>query len=296
MRKRLLCVLVVAVLLLGVLAGCGDGPSSNPDTNSSGVGSAEPAKPDNSDDTPETGSQSLPEPTPVIPYAEENGLSFSKEKVYTIPAFTFFQDALSGEPTSIDGLSITDVVDSSYTFGDVSVSEADADGMVQMTIPYRLDLTTTVTLDISKFDGQWYLGWGCEAIEVFDYYTGTVVPGEDMSTDDDKPTDISGNAIDITYKDVTYSVSCMESVMQNVDFSDWSHVGGDTYEQQAVVSMDITCAIYMPKEYDGLCLSLYLPGKTEYSRDDEDSSEVTTLLEDVEDINDYVLIRVSDLM
>ena len=66
--------------------------------------------------------------------------------------------------------------------------------MVQMTIPYRLDLTTTVTLDISKFDGQWYLGWGCEAIEVFDYYTGTVVPGEDMSTDDDKPTDISGNA------------------------------------------------------------------------------------------------------
>lgn len=28
----------------------------------------------------------------------------------------------------------------------------------------------------------------------------------------------------------------MESVTQNVDFSDWSHVGGDTYEEQAVVA------------------------------------------------------------
>ena len=37
-------------------------------------------------------------------------------------------------------------------------------------------------------------------------------------------------------------------------------------------------------------------GTTEYQEDKEDSSEVTTLLEDVEDINNYALIRVSDLM
>lgn len=296
MKNRVLCVLVVAVLLLGVLAGCGGGPSSSPDISSPGVGSAEPAKPDNSNDTPETDSQSLPEPTPVIPYAEENGLSFSKGRDYTIPAFAFFQNASSGEPTSIDGLSVTDVVDANYTIGDISVSEADADGMVQMTIPYRLDFTITVTLDISKFDGQWSSRWRCEDIDLFDYYTGTVIPDKTLSTNDDKPTDIGENAIDITYKDITYPVSCMESMTQNVDDSDWSHVGGDIYEQQTVVSMDATLTVHMPKEYDGLCLHLYLPGITEYSEDKEDSSEITTLLEDVEDINDYVLIRVSDLM
>lgn len=296
MRKRLLCVLIFAVLLLGVLTGCGGGPSSNPDTNSSGVGSAEPAKPDNSDDILETGSQSLLESTPVIPYAEENRLSFSKGKDYTIPAFTFFQDALSGEPTFIDGLSITDVVDASYTIGDISVAEANVDGMVQMTIPYRIDFTTTVTMDISKFDDQFYLGWRVSPFGVFDYYTGIVIPDKSLSTNNDKPTDVMENAIDITYKDVTYSVSCMESMTQNVDFSDWSHVGGDTYEEQAVVSMDVVYTVYIPQEYDGLCLGLHLPGRTEYTELNEDFSEITTLLEGVEDINDYALIRVSDLM
>lgn len=174
MRKRLLCVLVAAALLLGVLAGCGGGPSSSLDTSSQGVGSAEPAKPDHSDDTPETGGQSLPEPTLVIPYAEENGLSFSKEKDYTIPVLTFFQDSSSGEPTSTDGLSVTDVVDANYTIGDISVSEADADGMVQVSIPYQLDFTTTVTQDMWRSMGlksgvilSTQLTWGLSRTTLF---------------------------------------------------------------------------------------------------------------------------------
>lgn len=245
----------------------------------------------------EIGGQFPLEPTPS--YSEANGLSFTKEKNFTAPAFTFFQDTLSGEPTSINGLSVTDVVDANYTFGEISISEADADGMVQMTIPCRIDFSTTVTQDISKYDGRWYLGWSGESYELFDYYTGTVIPSKILSTNDDTPTDIGENTIDITYKDIVYPVSCMESMTQNVDFLDWIHVGGDAYEEQVVISMDITCTVYMPKEYDGLCLSLYLPGKTEYTENREELSEVHTLLEGLDEgetISDYALIRVSDLM
>lgn len=44
MKKRLLCVLVAAVLLIGVLAGCGDSPSDSPNSDKPGVGSTEPEK------------------------------------------------------------------------------------------------------------------------------------------------------------------------------------------------------------------------------------------------------------
>lgn len=239
------------------------------------------------------------ESTEVTPYAEANGLSFSKAKSYTIPAFTFLRDTPNGEPISIDGLSITDVVDASYTIGDISISEADANGIVQMTIPYRIDFTTTLTMDISKFVGQFNWGWQCQSISLFDYYTGIVIPGKTLRTNTGKPTNIFENAIDITYKDVTSPVSCMVSVTQNINQLGWVPMGGNTSEQQMVVSMDAVCTIYMLKEYDGLCLCLYLPGWTEYKKPKEEFSETTTLLEKMEDgenISDYVLIRVSDLM
>ena len=48
-----------------------------------------------------------------------------------------------------------------------------------------------------------------------------------------------------------------------------------------------------------MCLYLYLPGKTEYTENREELSEVHTLLEGLDEgetISDYALIRVSDLM
>lgn len=44
MKKRLLCVLVAAVLLIGVLASCGDSPSDSSNSDKPGVGSTEPEK------------------------------------------------------------------------------------------------------------------------------------------------------------------------------------------------------------------------------------------------------------
>ena len=51
MKKRLLCVLVAAVLLIGVLAGCGDSPSDSSNSDKPGVGSTEPEKLDKGDQT-----------------------------------------------------------------------------------------------------------------------------------------------------------------------------------------------------------------------------------------------------
>ena len=50
MKKRLLCVLVIAVLLLGVLTGCGGGPSGSSNSDKPEVGSARPDKSGNTDD------------------------------------------------------------------------------------------------------------------------------------------------------------------------------------------------------------------------------------------------------
>lgn len=246
----------------------------------------------------EIGGQFPLEPRPIIPYAEENGLSFTKEKGYTVPVFTCFTDPSGGEPTTIGGLSITNVVDASYTIGDISVSEADADGMVQMTIPYHFDFTTTVTQDMSyefEGDGRFYTSCRYTLFSLFDYYTGTNFPAKSLHGDAD-----TTNAIEIAYKDVTYPVSYTLSKTGSDHYSDWDiDMDNQTAECQNAWSVDVIYTISMPKEYDGLCLYLYLPGMTEYKEPTDEIPEVTTLLEsldDGEDISDYALMRVSDLM
>ena len=245
------------------------------------------------DETP--GPDATESPEPVIPYAEANGLSFSKEKSYTLPAFTYLVDMSSGEPISINGVSISGVVDASYTFGDISVTEADADGMVQMIIPYHVDFTTTVTDDFT-FEGDYGYNWGCVNAGVFDYYTGTVIPTNGTLYGDS----ILENAIDITYQDVTYPIAYTRNMTAHDDLSDWVNVGGGIYELQITVAADFTYTIYMPKEYDGLCLLLSLSGQTERPEDREDSSDIGYLLDAVEeageDINNLVLMRVSDFI
>ena len=75
-------------------------------------------------------------------------------------------------------------------------------------------------------------------------------------------------------------------------------MGNGTATCQNGWTVDVVYTISMPKEYDGLCLSLYLPGKTEYTENREELSEVHTLLEGLDEggtISDYALIRVSDL-
>ena len=245
----------------------------------------------------EIGGQFPLEPTPS--YSEANGLSFTKERSFTAPVFSYFRDPVSGEPTSIGGLSITDVVDATYTIGDISISEADADGMVQMTLPYHFDFTNIVTQDIYhevEGDGRFFPSCKYTLFSVFDYYTGTVFPAKTLS--DDNP-DLT-NTIDITYKDVTYPISYTLSQETNDTYSDWDvDMGNGTAECQNAWSIDVIYTLSMPKEYDGLCLYLYLPGKTEYTENREELSEVHTLLEGLDEgetISDYALIRVSDLM
>lgn len=240
------------------------------------------------------------EPTPVIPYAEANGLSFAREKSYTAPAYIYFRDPSSGEPASIDWLSVVNVADATFTIGDISVSEADADGMVQMTLPYRLDFTTTVTQgDIYaevEGDGMFYTACQYTLFNIFDYYTGTVFPAKSLHGSNADTT----NAVDITYKDVTYPVSYTLSQTTSDSYSDWDiDMGNGTAECQNTWSIDVTYTISMPKEYDGLCLYLFLPGRTEYKEPREELPETIPLLESLEDgetINDYALIRVSDLV
>lgn len=52
MKKRLVCVLATAALLLGILTGCGGGPANGSDSGKMGVGSSKPDKGDHTNDDP----------------------------------------------------------------------------------------------------------------------------------------------------------------------------------------------------------------------------------------------------
>lgn len=302
MREKILAMFLVAVMAFSLLSlsacgGAGESPSPDATESPADTASPEPSEAPKPSETPEP--SEVPEPSespePAVPYAEANGLSFSKEKSYTVPAFTFLWDPTTEEPVSVDGLSITGAVDASYTFGEISASEAD--GTVQLIIPYHVEFTTAIAVDGSIFRGEdIFYNWTCLTAGMFDYYTGTVIP-----TDGTLGDTVLENTIDITYQDVTYPIVYTRSMTPNDDyFSDWVNVGGSIDEMQITISSDFTYTISMPKEYDGLCLLLYLPGKTELSEAKEDSSEIGCLLEVIEeageDISNYVLMRVSDFM
>ena len=52
MKKRFLCILVATALLLGILAGCGNGSTGASDSDKPGVGSTESDKGGHADDDP----------------------------------------------------------------------------------------------------------------------------------------------------------------------------------------------------------------------------------------------------
>ena len=160
----------------------------------------------------------------------------------------------------------------------------------------KIDFPITITLDASRFEGEFRYAWNCTTVSLFDYYTGMVIPTDGTLSGDA----VLENAIDITYQDVTHPIVYTRSKTDHTDSSDWVNVGGDIYEMQIAASSEFTYTINMPKEYDGLCLLLYLTGRTERVESKEDSSEIGYLLEAIEeygnDISDYALMRVSDLM
>ena len=227
-----------------------------------------------------------------LPYAEEMGLEFTADTVLYAPFFSSLRCKRDSAP-SVEGLSFTSMGDTEYSIYSVSLSEPDDEGLV------TLDILVTVVgsslwenVNGYKNDPQLGSAMRCSSFGFFDYYSGYTIPARDMEGDDSAESSVE---FQVEGKSVPVSLASSTETSSRWRFGSWSKY--DTWQNELLWELNFNYSFKYPADYDGLCLALYKPGKTEYGEaDTEEVPESEPLLVEDRTAEDYYCLRVTDLL
>ena len=228
----------------------------------------------------------------AVPYAEEMGLEFTEDTVLHAPFFSYLRRNGEYVP-SVEGLSFTSMGDIEYSIDSVSLSEPDGEGLV------TLDILVTATCsslweNVSGYENDPQLGTyiRCSDFSFFDYYSGYTIPARDMEGDDSAESSVE---FQVEGKIVPVSMAKSSEASSRWRFGSWSKY--DTWQNELFFEISLNYSFKYPADYDGLCLALYKPGKTEYGEaDTEEVPESEPLLVEDRTAEDYYCLRVTDLL
>lgn len=227
-----------------------------------------------------------------LPYAQEMGLEFTEDTVLYAPFFSYL--AKNGEyvPT-VEGLSFTSMGDMEYRIDSVSLSEPDGEGLV------TLDILVTASCsslweNVNGYENDPQLGYSMRYVgfSFFDYYSGYEVPIKSFVGDGS-----SESSVEFQVEGKSVPVSGTESIKYSPlwRFGSWSKY--DTWQNELLWEISLKYSATYPADYDGLCLALYKPGKTEYKElDTEEVPESEPLLVEDRTAEDYYCLRVTELL
>ena len=228
----------------------------------------------------------------AVPYAEEMGLEFTEDTVFYAPFFSYLRRNGEYVP-SVEGLSFTSMGDMEHRIDSVSLSEPDEEGLV------TLDILVTASCSSLwenvrgyENDPQLSCSMRCTDVGFFDYYSGYTIPARDMEGDDSAESSVE---FQVEGKIVPVSGTKSSEGSSRWRFGSWSKY--DTWQNELLWEFSFKYSATYPAGYDGLCLALYKPGKTEYGElDTEEIPESEPLLEEDETAEDYYCLRVTDLL
>lgn len=228
----------------------------------------------------------------AVPYAEEMGLEFTQNTVFSAPFFSYLRKNGEYVP-SVEGLSFTSMGDMEYSIDSVSLSEPDDEGLV------TLDILMTATCsslweNVSGYENDPQLGTSMRysAFGFFDYYSGYKVPFKDFVGDGSSE---SSAEFQVEGKIVPVSMARSSEASSRWRFGSWSKY--NTWQNELFFEISLKYNATYPADYDGLCLALYKPGWTEYKElDTEELPESEPLLEEDETAKDYCCLRVTELL
>lgn len=231
-----------------------------------------------------------------VPYAEEQGLEFVTDTAFQIPVFYYLKTGKDGEyiPNTEDCM-VGPLRDADYRITELSLSEPDANGMVELTLSYTIDGIAGL---IYTRQSDYYIGGRSTGFTFFDYYSGYTLTEIANSENDRDSTETllrcNGEEINVTWDDVG-DVKMKQSPWSFNKYDqpvcEWYYYGAITHH------------IKFPAEYDGLCLMINKNGITEYSEswenEEEKVSESAPLhewMDEGETKDDYYFLRVSELL
>ena len=227
-----------------------------------------------------------------LPYAEEMGLEFTEDTVLYAPFFSYIEKNGEYVPT-VESLSFTSMGDMEYSIYSVSLSEPDEEGMVTLDILVTASGSSLLEMVRGyENDPQLnYHSWG-NSFSFFDYYSGYTIPARDMEGDDSAESSVE---FQVEGKIVPVSMAKSSEASSRWRFGSWSKY--DTWQNELFFEISLNYSFRYPADYDGLCLALYKPGKTEYKElDTEEVPESEPLLVEDRTAEDYYCLRVTDLL
>ncbi len=217
--------------------------------------------------------------TNAVPYAELHGLTFTTQKEFSAPFFSFEGENLKPVENSLAIFKQTDI---KLTI-DGFAKYKKADGKMNVSVFYTLEGDAEYSGILNK---SYYFAY--KDLYLYDYYTGLRIPskslvnGED-SFDAEKKINWNGKSYDVNYTKMRSSI-----------LGAWQDTEYGTRKRGIVISgqFDIT----MPEEYDGLMLVFDKTGIANYAESnintELDSTDAYLLNELIKD--DILCMRVKD--
>lgn len=230
-----------------------------------------------------------------VPYAEEQGLTFVTDREFQIPVFYYLTKDGEYLPNTED-CKVEPIRDGGYRITELSLSEPDADGMVELTLSYTTDAIASTINNLMLTNLYTFVR--IEAFTFFDYYSGyTLTETVNPKNDRDSTETVlrcNGEEINVTRNGVRDL---------NLKQSSWSFDKYDKPVSEWYLNAFFTYRIKFPAEYDGLCLMINKNGITEYSDSWEDEEEKVNeseplheWMDEGETKDDYYFLRVSELL
>ncbi len=212
----------------------------------------------------EEDSEPVPTPAPAIPYAEEQGFTFTDPYTndFSLPTYSniYYKDEdgriLDAVPAD-DAESVSS--DASYHFQNIVRTEPDDNGNVRIFIPYHASYLDTLVEKNAKSSYEVGINW--RLFRLYDYYTGIQIPIPDDSnlTYETEPAytelEWEGNKVRIGID------SYMTSHETGFIDAGKSEDGFSKFED--TTDINIYYCVTAPADYDGLMLVGYKEGSTE---------------------------------
>lgn len=271
-KLRKACVLITALTMFALsLTACGDTTGAAGDA----AQTADAATESNTDtaanistDVPAADAAAETAVVTQDAYFEENNISFTDERTFTVPFAADTYDPESLEYKEYKGVTVEPEDKAVITLGELKPAKCDKDGYKAFTLDYTVTGDIRVTVDTYDYDENYSYEPQFPHVDIADYYTGTLLTYYPSL----ERTEEGYDYIDtLTFNNKSYEIAYynLEKYGDYVE-GDWRiDENADDSRMQwydVTVSEEHTIEIRVPESYDGLVFAVNLNGIKEYDK------------------------------
>ncbi len=265
--KAVALILALAMPALSLTA-CGDTATDTTQTEDTAKVSDQAVVTDTDNDAPVVDTATEAAVVTQDAYFEENDISFSSERSFTVPFAADTYDPENLEYKEYKGVTVKPEDKAVITLGELKPAKCDKAGYKAFTLDYIVTGDIRVTVDTYDYDENYSYEPQFPHVDIVDYYTGTLLTYYPSL----ERTEEGYDYIDkLTFNNKSYEIAYY-NLEKYGDYteSDW-RIDEDADDSRmqwydVTVSEEHTMEIRVPEDYDGIVFAVNLNGIKEYDK------------------------------